>query len=130
MDWSSTAGVVLGVLAFLVLATLLGIAIYLLVKLLRLFSVVRSEAMPVAGKLSFWAALAYTVFPVDVLLDPVYLDDIGVLSAALAYVTHLASKYGINRDGTTTDGRDGAVADELDPVAAPRPVLPPSARPT
>ena len=130
MDWSSTAGVVLGVVAFLVLATLLGIAIYLLVKLLRLFSVVRSEAMPVAGKLSFWAALAYTVFPVDVLLDPVYLDDIGVLSAALAYVTHLASKYGINRDGTTTDDHDGPVADELDPVAAPRPVLPPSARPT
>ena len=130
MDWSSTAGVVLGVLAFLVLATLLGIAIYLLVKLLRLFSVVRSEAMPVAGKLSFWAALAYTVFPVDVLLDPVYLDDIGVLSGALAFVTHLATKHGINRDGSTAADHDGPVADELDPVAAPRRVLPPSARPT
>ena len=120
MDWSSTAGVVLGVLAFLVLATLLGVAIYLLVKLLRLFSVVRSEAMPVAGKLSFWAALAYTVFPVDVLLDPVYLDDIGVLGAALAFVNHLASKHGINRDGTVEDDHEHPVVDELDPVPAPR----------
>jgi uncharacterized membrane protein YkvA (DUF1232 family) len=79
-----------------------------------MFSLVRSERMPVQGKLAFWAAIVYTVFPVDVLMDPVYLDDIGVLSAALAYLGHLVNTYGITRDGATT-GRD-----ELDAVA-PRP---------
>lgn len=38
-------------------------------------------------KFAFYGALAYTVFPVDVLPDPIFLDDIGVLAAALLYLT-------------------------------------------
>jgi hypothetical protein len=39
------------------------------------------------GKVAFYGALAYTIFPVDLLPDPIYLDDVGVLAAALFYLT-------------------------------------------
>lgn len=39
------------------------------------------------GKVAFYGALAYTIFPIDLLPDPIYLDDIGVLAAALFYLT-------------------------------------------
>ena len=38
------------------------------------------------GKIAFYGALAYTIFPIDLLPDPIYLDDIGVLAAALFYL--------------------------------------------
>ncbi|HEX6336816.1 MAG TPA: YkvA family protein [Jiangellaceae bacterium] len=38
-------------------------------------------------KFAFYGALAYMIFPVDVLPDPIYLDDMGVLAAALFYLT-------------------------------------------
>lgn len=38
-------------------------------------------------KVAFYGALAYMIFPVDLLPDPIYLDDIGVLAAALFYLT-------------------------------------------
>lgn len=38
-------------------------------------------------KFAFYGALAYTIFPVDVLPDPIFLDDVGVLAAALFYLT-------------------------------------------
>jgi uncharacterized membrane protein YkvA (DUF1232 family) len=44
------------------------------------------------GKIAFYGALIYTIFPVDVLPDPIYLDDMGVLAAALIYLTRLVHK--------------------------------------
>ncbi|MEJ3749217.1 YkvA family protein [Actinomycetes bacterium KLBMP 9797] len=44
------------------------------------------------GKVAFYGALAYTILPVDVLPDPVYLDDMGILAGALLYLTHLVRK--------------------------------------
>lgn len=41
----------------------------------------------VDDKVAFYGALAYMIFPVDLLPDPIYLDDIGVLAAALFYLT-------------------------------------------
>ena len=38
-------------------------------------------------KVAFYGALAYTILPVDLLPDPIYLDDIGVLAAAVFYLT-------------------------------------------
>lgn len=38
-------------------------------------------------KFAFYGALAYMIFPVDVLPDPIFLDDVGVLAAALFYLT-------------------------------------------
>ena len=39
------------------------------------------------GKLAFYGALAYTIFPVDILPDPIYLDDMAVLGGALFFLT-------------------------------------------
>lgn len=44
------------------------------------------------GKVAFYGALIYTIFPVDLIPDPVYLDDMGVLTAALIYLTKLYHK--------------------------------------
>ncbi|MEH1129829.1 YkvA family protein [Micromonospora sp. CPCC 206061] len=46
----------------------------------------------VGGRVAFYGALAYTVLPVDVLPDPIYLDDMGVLAGALLYLTHLVRR--------------------------------------
>jgi uncharacterized membrane protein YkvA (DUF1232 family) len=94
-EWIRSAG--LGVLIVLAVAlvVLFATAVVLLVRLVRMMSVVRSDDMPLSGKITFWAALVYTVFPIDVLMDPIYLDDVGVLAGALAYLTHLAGKYSI-----------------------------------
>ncbi|MEV0128312.1 YkvA family protein [Dactylosporangium sp. NPDC050688] len=50
------------------------------------------QAMGAGGKFAFWGAIIYTISPVDLLPDPIYLDDVGVLGAALFYLTRLASK--------------------------------------
>ncbi len=50
------------------------------------------QSVGAGGKFAFWGALIYTVSPVDLLPDPIYLDDVGVLGAALLYLTRLAAK--------------------------------------
>ncbi|WP_434742644.1 DUF1232 domain-containing protein [Micromonospora sp. SH-82] len=57
-------------------------------------------ALGAKGKVAFYGALAYTILPVDLLPDPIYLDDIGVLAAALLYLARLARKRG---DANPTD---------------------------
>lgn len=76
----------IGVLLFLVTIVVAG---FLVFRLLRGFRAVRSEFMPLGGKVAFWAALAYTLLPIDALPDPILFDDIGALAAALIYINHL-----------------------------------------
>ncbi|MEV0961496.1 MULTISPECIES: YkvA family protein [unclassified Streptomyces] len=70
---------VLGVAA---LATAVGAA-WLLLRVFRARRALRDAGVPLRDKALFWGAVLYTVSPVDVLPDPVYLDDIGVLVLAL-----------------------------------------------
>jgi uncharacterized membrane protein YkvA (DUF1232 family) len=77
------------------LVVVLVVAVVLLVRLLKMLKLVRDDRMPVQGKVAFWAALVYTVCPVDLLPDPVYLDDVGVMSLAMAFLSSLAAKRGI-----------------------------------
>jgi hypothetical protein len=79
--------VVLGVVV--AVATLIG-AIVLAVKVLRTRKLLGD--LGAGGKVAFYGALIYTVFPVDVLPDPIYLDDMGVLATALIYLTRLVHK--------------------------------------
>ena len=95
MDVPGWVGIGLAAVVVMALLGLLATAVFLLLKLWRMLSVVRDENMPTAGKLTFWAALVYAVFPFDFLPDPIYLDDVGILAGAVAVLTHLASKYGI-----------------------------------
>lgn len=82
------------VLALAVTATIV-VVIFLLVKLVRSFRLLQSEEIPLANKVAYWAALVYTISPVDLLPDPIYLDDIGILLAAIHYLGKAARQYGI-----------------------------------
>ncbi|GIJ51213.1 hypothetical protein Val02_80990 [Virgisporangium aliadipatigenens] len=77
-----------------VLAVVGVVTLYFAVKLA--IKLVRTKrdlgALGLGGNVAFYGALAYTILPVDLLPDPVYLDDIGVLGAALVYLTRLAQK--------------------------------------
>lgn len=92
-DIAPSAWVAIGVVAALIaILTLIG-AIRLIVKVVRMRR--HLGELPASGKLAFWGSLLYTVFPVDVLPDPIYLDDMAVLGAALLYLTRLwRSRHG------------------------------------
>ncbi|MGC5342035.1 YkvA family protein [Streptomyces sp. DT24] len=61
----------------------MGIAAVLLVRVVRARKMLLDSGIPLHNKALVWAAMIYTVSPVDLLPDPVYLDDIGILLLAL-----------------------------------------------
>ncbi|GGP82784.1 MULTISPECIES: YkvA family protein [Streptomyces] len=73
---------------WLIVGTVLtvGVAIaaaVLFVRVLKARRLLTDAGIPLHDKALFWAALIYTVSPVDLIPDPVYLDDIGILMLAL-----------------------------------------------
>ncbi|MDO0924478.1 DUF1232 domain-containing protein [Streptomyces sp. TG1A-8] len=64
-------------------ALLLAVAVGLLVRLVRTRRTLRRAGLPTGPRWVFWGAVLYLVLPTDLLPDPVYLDDIGVLLLAL-----------------------------------------------
>ena len=103
MDESTLLLVGLAVLV-VVLIGVLVVAVFFFVRLVRLYAAVRDPRMPTSGKVAFWVAAVYAVLPIDVLPDPVYLDDAGVLAFAVAFVTNLARKHGIRIGQVTSRG--------------------------
>ncbi|MGH4033475.1 YkvA family protein [Actinomycetota bacterium Odt1-20B] len=87
--------VVLLVIAGVLLVVAAGFALVLLLRLLRARRVLRDAGVPVENKLAFWGALIYVISPVDLLPDPVYLDDIGVLLLALRALHTAAERKGL-----------------------------------
>lgn len=79
----STAWTALLIVVALLAAAALGVAITLLVRLVRTRRDLRRAGLPSGPKWVFWGAVLYLVLPTDLLPDPVYLDDIGVLLLAL-----------------------------------------------
>jgi len=71
------------VVAAVIAAVLLAAAVVVFARLLRTRRDLRRAGLPTGPRWVFWGALAYFLLPVDVLPDPVYLDDIGVLLLAL-----------------------------------------------
>ena len=86
---SDTWTLILVLGGILALATLVG-AIVLAVRVVRTRKLLGD--LGAGGKVAFWGALIYTIVPVDLLPDPVYLDDMGVLAGALIYLTRLVHK--------------------------------------
>ncbi|MGR4879705.1 YkvA family protein [Streptomyces sp. LARHCF249] len=70
-------------LAAAVAAGLAITAAVLLVRVLRTRRLLLDAGIPLRDKALFWVAVIYTVSPVDLIPDPVYLDDVGVLLLAL-----------------------------------------------
>ncbi|MFJ7147333.1 YkvA family protein [Streptomyces sp. NPDC100445] len=71
------------VVAAVVAVALLALAVGLLLRLVRTRRTLRRAGLPTGPRWVFWGAVAYLVLPTDLLPDPVYLDDIGVLLLAL-----------------------------------------------
>jgi Protein of unknown function (DUF1232) len=104
LDVSREAWIAIGVAVVIIgLITLYG-AIRLMIKLVRTRRMLGE--LGGGGKLAFYGALAYTIFPIDILPDPIYLDDMAVLGGALAFLTHLIRKRG-GLKGVVPRGRAG-----------------------
>ncbi|MFJ3445294.1 YkvA family protein [Streptomyces sp. NPDC086081] len=82
MDTTTTVITVAAVLAAIVLVCAVG----MFVRLVRTRRELRRAGLPTGPRWVFWGAVLYFVLPVDLLPDPVYLDDIGVLLLALRTV--------------------------------------------
>ncbi|MFF0221510.1 DUF1232 domain-containing protein [Streptomyces sp. NPDC004629] len=93
MDTTTTVLLVAAVLA----AAVLVVALVLLVRLVRARQTLRRAGLPTGPRWIFWGAVLYLVLPADLLPDPVYLDDIGVLLLALR---SLRSGSTLPTDGT------------------------------
>ncbi|MER7950445.1 YkvA family protein [Streptomyces sp. NPDC096079] len=78
--------------AVVLLLVLAGFAAVLLVRVFRARRLLLDAGVPLQSKALFWAAVAYTISPVDLIPDPVYLDDIGVLLIALRVLHAAATK--------------------------------------
>ncbi|MEV4537166.1 hypothetical protein AB0J82_25645 [Asanoa sp. NPDC049518] len=72
---------------------LVGALVGTIVLLVRVFRV-RGQLgeLGFGGKVAFYGALVFTFFPVDLLPDPIYLDDMGVLGLALLYLNSLVRR--------------------------------------
>ncbi|MGN9774574.1 hypothetical protein ACTMS0_02145 [Micromonospora sp. H33] len=81
MSWE--AWLILGVVA---VVTLVG-AVLLAIRVFRMRRMLGS--LGVGGRVAFYGALVYTILPVDVLPDPIYLDDMAVLAGTLLYLGRL-----------------------------------------
>jgi hypothetical protein len=81
--------VLIALIVVLLLAMLIG-AIVLLIRLLRMRKLLGE--LGAGGKVAFYGALIYTIFPIDILPDPIYLDDMGVLAGALLYLSKQVAK--------------------------------------
>ena len=88
----------------LVAAAFLGVAVWLLLRLVRTRRELDRAGLPTGPKWVFWGAVLYLVLPTDLVPDPVYLDDIGVLLLALRTMRpgRQDALAGEGREGTGT----------------------------
>ncbi|MFD9425729.1 MULTISPECIES: YkvA family protein [unclassified Streptomyces] len=102
----TTAWLLIGAAAALLT---LGVAAILLVRVIKARKLLLDAGIPLRDKALVWAAVIYTVSPVDLLPDPVYLDDIGFLMLALRSL-HAAAAGGARgvRPRAATFRRPGA----------------------
>lgn len=97
------------IIAALVAAVLLVAALVLAVRLVRVRRALRAAGLPEGRRWVFWGALAYLVLPTDLIPDPVYLDDIGVLLLALRSMgAGRAGQYAAQRTREHLGGRRGS----------------------
>ncbi|GAA2404939.1 hypothetical protein GCM10010420_35760 [Streptomyces glaucosporus] len=76
-------------------ASMLVAAAVLALRLVRTWRLVRGEDVTPRTRFVFWGALAYAALPLDLLPDPVYLDDIGLLWLAVRHIAGVAERrYG------------------------------------
>ncbi|MEV6249425.1 YkvA family protein [Streptomyces sp. NPDC051742] len=107
----STLWLVVAVVLVLVVASAAAV---LLVRVFRARKMLLDAGVPLQSNALFWAAVVYTISPIDLVPDPVYLDDIGVLLVALRALHAAAARSGANlekraaaSEKTSADGSAG-----------------------
>jgi 4-amino-4-deoxy-L-arabinose transferase-like glycosyltransferase len=84
---SDEAWIAIGVaVAIVAIITFIG-AVHLLLKVFRMRR--HLGELGAGGKIAFWTAVIYTFLPLDLLPDPIYLDDMAVVGTALVVLTRL-----------------------------------------
>lgn len=83
------------VAAAVVAAVVLAGAVVLLRRLVRTRRDLRRAGLPTGPRWVFWGAVLYLVLPTDLIPDPVYLDDIGVLLLALRSMRSQSGGLGV-----------------------------------
>lgn len=86
------------ILAVVLVLVAAGYAAVLLVRVFRARKLLLDAGVPLQSKALFWAAVIYTVSPIDLIPDPVYLDDIGVLLVALRALHAAAARGGADSE--------------------------------
>ncbi|MGW0969138.1 YkvA family protein [Streptomyces sp. NPDC002516] len=79
----STSWTLVLVIGAVLAAAALAVALVLLRRLVRTRRDLRRAGLPTGPRWVFWGAVVYLVLPTDLLPDPIYLDDIGVMLLAL-----------------------------------------------
>lgn len=82
----------LGVVALIVVVVSAVVVLVLAIIMIRRHRKVHQPGVPVSAKVSYYGSIAYAVLPIDLLPDPILVDDIGVLAAALVYVGSVLKK--------------------------------------
>ncbi|MCT7356019.1 YkvA family protein [Streptomyces sp. 15-116A] len=108
METTTVVLLVAAVLAALVLAG----AVAVLVRLVRTRRELARAGLPTGPRWVFWGAVLYLVLPADLVPDPVYLDDMGVLLLALR---SLRGAAGTRSPGLTPPKSDRRTADDYAP---------------
>ncbi|MFJ6697275.1 DUF1232 domain-containing protein [Streptomyces sp. NPDC091272] len=111
----SDGTVVLLVLAGLAVVAMVVVAVMLLVKMVKARKLLNEAGIPVENKFLFWGAVVYLLSPVDLLPDPLLLDDIGVMLIALRSLYAAAEKAGVTRGR----GREPDRVPVIDPAGNP-----------
>ncbi|WP_442812561.1 YkvA family protein [Streptomyces sp. NBC_01210] len=83
--------------ATVLIATTVVLAGVLVVRLVKARRQLRDAGIPMENKAVFWGAMIYLVSPVDLLPDPVLLDDIGFLLLALRSLQAAAQSADVAR---------------------------------
>ncbi|UYM24789.1 YkvA family protein [Streptomyces albus] len=100
-------------IALAVVLALAGLAavLVLLVRVFRARKLLADAGIPLQNKALFWSAVVYTLSPVDLLPDPIYLDDIGFLMLALRSLHSGAHAVAARREKRTAPGRTSLTKD-------------------
>ncbi|MCX5197094.1 DUF1232 domain-containing protein [Streptomyces sp. NBC_00249] len=90
------------VIAAVVALGLAAAAAVLFVRVLSARRLLLDAGIPLRDKALFWVAVVYTLSPLDLVPDPVYLDDIGVLLLALRSLHAAAAAAAAGRSADRT----------------------------
>ncbi|MFF5763683.1 YkvA family protein [Streptomyces tanashiensis] len=101
------------IVAVVLVLVVAGCAAVLLVRVFRARRLLMDAGVPLQSKALFWAAVVYTISPIDLIPDPVYLDDIGFLLLALRALHAAVAKSGAGPGGFPVPAGPDAVRERF-----------------